>query len=107
METPDLLGPTTDQRFQQAWVNYLRFFSDYMALGVEYHYGYRQVASGDQGENHRFLAVIALRSGPTKHSTAIAEGPSWRSQDFRVGGRSASDLVFQDQRGGPAYAQDF
>ncbi|MFV1964086.1 MAG: hypothetical protein ACC628_01590 [Pirellulaceae bacterium] len=106
-ETPDLLGSTVDQRLQQGWVNYLRFFSDYMALGFEYQYGYRQVVSGDQGEDHRFLAVIALRSGPTKNSTAVAEGASALSQAFRIGGRSVSDVVYQDQRGGPTYMQQF
>ncbi|MDA1049214.1 MAG: hypothetical protein O3C40_01870 [Planctomycetota bacterium] len=105
METPALLGPNVDQKFHQAWVNYLRFFSDYMAIGFEYQYGYRQAASGDQGENHRFLMLIALKTGPVKQSTTVAEDASRNSREFRVDGRAVSDVVYQDQFGGPAYAQ--
>jgi hypothetical protein len=107
METPPLLGPLVDQTFHQAWANYLRFFSDYLAIGFEYQYGYRQVAAGDQGENHRFLMLIALKTGPAKVSTAVAEGASLYSQDFQLSGRSVADVVYQDQFGGPAYAQRF
>ncbi len=107
METPALLSSTTDQKFQQAWVNYLRFFSDYMALGFEYQYGRREVASGDQGENHRFLMLLALRTAPPKQSTFVSASPSPLSQEYRIGGRPVTDVVDQSQFGGPAYAQQF
>jgi len=107
METPGLLGPTVDQELQQGWVNYLRFFSDYVALGFEYQFGYRQIASGDSGEDHRFMAVIALKTGPAQQSTRISQSASSLSEEVRINGRPIHDVVRQNQCGGPAYAQSF
>jgi hypothetical protein len=106
METPTILG-AADKRFHQAWANYLRFFSEFMAIGFEYQYGYRLAASGDRGENHRLLMLIALKTGPTEQSTRVARGPSREAQEFMINGRTVEDVVGQDQLGGPAYSQQF
>jgi hypothetical protein len=98
MDTPALLGDSANRKLHQGWINYSRFLSDYFAVGVEYQYGYRQVPSGDEGEDHRVMLILALRSGPTKERTE-AEG------NAMIDRRPVQEVVRQDQRGGTAYAQ--
>ena len=63
METPLSLGTDVDQKLQQGIFNYVRYVNDYLAIGVQYEYGFRQIASGDAGENNRLLLSVALKTG--------------------------------------------
>ena len=55
------------------WANYLRFFGDRVGVGAEYQYGFREVASGDVGEDHRFMVLLAVRSSAVKSSSVVRE----------------------------------
>ncbi|QDV44997.1 hypothetical protein Enr13x_48700 [Stieleria neptunia] len=73
METPATLAATTDGKLHHCWANYVHFLGDRIGVGVEYQYGYRQVASGDVGENHRMLFMLAMRTGKVQKSTRVNE----------------------------------
>jgi hypothetical protein len=52
---------TTDsptERMQQAWANVIWQVNMNWALGLEYHFGMREVADGREGENHRIQFVM-------------------------------------------------
>jgi hypothetical protein len=72
MENPAILGGKANHKLHQAWINYTRFLGDRVGVGAEYQYGFREVGSGNVGEDHRILFMVAIRSAPKKESTAVA-----------------------------------
>ena len=126
METPLALGNNVNQKLQQAWVNYQRQLNQRLAIGLQYEYGFRQIASGDQGDNNRLSAILSFRTGPTKASTRIQRNaasvynPPFGGLDGDLGessevtiepkylnGKSIDETVNQTQLGGPAHKQRF
>jgi hypothetical protein len=112
MEDPQIIGLDPNRKLHQAWINYTRFIGDRVGIGVEYQYGFRQVASGNVGEDHRFLLVVSVRSSPTRQSTQVqtsVASPSFAdelpSPGATVSGRAIEDVVSQYQRGGSAFQQ--
>jgi hypothetical protein len=71
MEAPEVDGADLDRRLHQVFANYTWFLTDHLALGAEYQYGHRHVRSGDVGENHRFMLLLAIRSDAPKRSTIV------------------------------------
>ncbi|TWU25331.1 hypothetical protein Pla52o_16300 [Novipirellula galeiformis] len=55
-EMPD----ETNQILKQAWLNFLIFPSQNVAVGLEYQFGRRETIDDQHGENHRILAMVAL-----------------------------------------------
>jgi hypothetical protein len=53
--------PSTSARMlQNSWVNHQVKINDLVAMGLEYHYGTREVRDGTQGDNHRVLFVMQV-----------------------------------------------
>jgi hypothetical protein len=100
METPTDVGATANSALQQAWVNYARFINKNIAVGVEYQCGFREIASGDTGEDHRFMFILAL-APVAKQQTTQPAGTAY------LGGRQIDEVVRQFQSGGQASQQSF
>jgi hypothetical protein len=135
MDNLALFGGMEDRKLHQGWVNYIRFLSKNVGVGAEYQYGYRRDGSGDVGEDHRFMLLIAIRSGSTQQSTETQSysaeqipprpvtgaggldaelGPPAPMDEAgfvrqpsaaTIGGRTVDDVVNQYQFGGAAYQQ--
>jgi hypothetical protein len=127
MEDPEFAGLDPNRKLQQAWINYTRFIGDRIGIGVEYQYGFREVASGDVGEDHRLLMVVSVRSGATPRATQVQTyaatpvtgqggldadltAPSSSVDELQamgatINGRPVEDVVGQYQRGGNAFQQ--
>lgn len=122
MEDPGIVGLDANRKLHQAWINYTRFIGDRFGIGVEYQYGFREVASGDAGEDHRLMMVVSVRSAPTKQSTQVQSyvatpgvlgdehGAAAAVEELNVigatvNGRPIEDVVSQSQLGGSAFQQ--
>ena len=134
MEFPSLLDATVfNRKLHQGWINYTYFLSDQIGLGMEYQYGYREVGTGDVGEDHRFMVLIAARSSPPKTSTRVVAASRESGVDIEMppptevlngvpladttmrsnipytgallDGRPLENVVDQSQLGGPAHQQ--
>ena len=127
MEDPEIVGLDPNRKLHQAWINYTRFIGDRFGIGVEYQYGFREVASGNVGENHRLMMVVSVRSGPTQQATQVQSfvatpvtgrggidedlgPPSAAVEEIRtigatVNGKPIEDVVSQYQLGGSAFQQ--
>jgi hypothetical protein len=127
MENPDLVTLDPNRKLHQAWINYTRFIGDRLGVGLEWQYGFREVGSGNVGEDHRFTLVFSVRSAPTQKSTQVQnyvadpvtgrggldEGlgaPSGAMNALQpmgatINGRPVEDVVSQYQLGGSAFQQ--
>jgi hypothetical protein len=70
-ENPEFADPAPNRKLHQAWINYTRFFGKRLGVGIEYQYGYREVVSGDIGEDHRAMMVVSVRSSDPKRATNV------------------------------------
>jgi len=59
-ESESVMPATTTRMLQNAWVNHQVKLSELLAVGVEYHYAYRDVRDRTEGDNHRMLFVVQL-----------------------------------------------
>lgn len=127
-EDTDIVGVDSNRKLHQTWINYTRFFGERLAVGVEYQYGYREVVSGDVGEDHRAMMVVSLRTSPPKTSTRVehhafsptlarsdtqeltapfqaSNSVEMQSNSATISGRPIEEVVGQYQRGGAAFQQ--
>jgi hypothetical protein len=62
---------TGNRQLHHAWVNIIKRIGDRIVTGVEYQYGYREIASGDAGEDHRLTFMVGIRTAPAANAKAV------------------------------------
>jgi hypothetical protein len=59
-ESTAAMPVTAARRLQNAWINHQVKLTDYIAIGLEYHFAQREVRSGLSGDDHRIMFVTQL-----------------------------------------------
>lgn len=72
LDAPAFMPALTNEELHQAWANLIVYPNKNVAIGLEYHYGDRETLAAGNGENHRFMLVVALTTG--KAETASTRG---------------------------------
>lgn len=97
LESTATLAGTINEQLRQAFVNFVVFPNDNVAIGFEYQFGDRFSFDDRRGEDHRFMLVFALTSAKTVNA-AEADAKLARAFGF-VGEQYTATTAY------PAYRQ--
>lgn len=66
MDTPNGISAMSDRKLHHGWVNLVKYLAPNVAVGLEYQYGFKQIAAGDRGEAHRLMLLVGLTTTPAE-----------------------------------------
>lgn len=105
MQTVGTMAAETNRRLQQGWANMIVSPNETIGVGIEYQYGKRETRAAGDGENHRFMFVVALRSAPAATTAEGVRGESGRVLSSRLESRGTTEYQRQILRQSEAYRQ--
>ena len=97
-ETPGFLGSSTNVNVHQGWANIIALPTEQVGVGIEYQFASREVNDGDNGENHRFMLIVAIRAQPPGNAKAEDASEARLIQTTQIHGSSSFAQEWAAQR---------
>lgn len=91
-ESNPVLGGETIRKAQEAWCNLLYAAGDHTAVGLEYHYGLRDVRNGTHGDDQRILLVVKFSTGGSNAREAAVRTSALERNEIDRGPASTTYL---------------